>query len=301
MLVTVSRAARLQFLTLTPACILPAWALARTGGVTPDPYQLVAVLAAALAAHASVNLLNDHDDFASGIDLRTKRTPFSGGSGALPAKPDAAGAVRLAGVAALAITILIGLYFVYLRGWPLLVIGLTGAALVVFYTGPVNRRPWLCLAAPGLGFGVCMQLGAEVALGGAPGAASLIAAAVTTLLVSNLLLLNQLPDIEADKAGGRAHLAIVAGAQTAARVYALLAGLAFTLLAMAMVTGVLPWWCALALLPLPAAVVAALGAGRYGAAIGDHPGYLALNAAIANLTPALLGIGLLLARGPGSP
>lgn len=247
-----------------------------------------------------MNLLNEHDDFVSGIDLRTNRTPFSGGSGALPAEPSAAAAVRMAGIAALTLAIVIGLYFVYLRGWPLLVIGVAGAALVVFYTGPVNRQPWLCLAAPGLGFGGCMLLGAEIALGGTPGIASAVATAVTVLVVSNLLLLNQLPDIEADSAGGRAHLAIVAGAGTVARVYAGLAALAFALLFAAIGAGTLPAWCALALLPLPAAVAAGRGAFRYGAAIGEHSGYLALNVAVANLTPALLGIGLLLAHGAGS-
>ncbi|GAI31321.1 unnamed protein product, partial [marine sediment metagenome] len=38
-----------------------------------------------LLAHISVNVLNDYFDYRSGIDLEAKRTPFSGGSGILPA------------------------------------------------------------------------------------------------------------------------------------------------------------------------------------------------------------------------
>ncbi len=37
-----------------------------------------------LLAHVSVNVLNDYFDYRSGVDLKTQRTPFSGGSGILP-------------------------------------------------------------------------------------------------------------------------------------------------------------------------------------------------------------------------
>jgi len=41
-------------------------------------------LLGAFLAHVSVNTLNEYYDFKSGLDLETIRTPFSGGSGALP-------------------------------------------------------------------------------------------------------------------------------------------------------------------------------------------------------------------------
>ena len=37
-----------------------------------------------VALHAAVNAFNEASDMLSGIDLRTVRTPFSGGSGTLP-------------------------------------------------------------------------------------------------------------------------------------------------------------------------------------------------------------------------
>lgn len=294
MFATILRAARPPFLLLTPACVLPAWALVLTAGVNPAGSQLIAVLIAALAAHMSVNLFNEYTDFRSGIDLHTRRTPFSGGSGALPTNPSAAAAVRATGVAMLALAVTIGLGFVWLRGWPLLLVGLGGTALVVFYSGAVNRHPLLCLIAPGLGFGLCVLLGAEIALGGVPGVASAIITTITGLLVSNLLLLNQLPDVDADRAGGRRHLPAARGPIAAARVYTGLAAMACMLLVVALVAGLLPSWCALALLPFPAAAVAAGGAFRHGTKLGRSPGYLAANVAVANLTPLLLGLGLLL-------
>ena len=38
-------------------------------------------------AHLAVNMLNEYFDFKSGLDFKTQRTPFSGGSGTLPANP----------------------------------------------------------------------------------------------------------------------------------------------------------------------------------------------------------------------
>ncbi|MCE5264637.1 MAG: prenyltransferase, partial [Deltaproteobacteria bacterium] len=37
-----------------------------------------------LVAHAAVNIFNEYFDCRSGLDYRTRRTPFSGGSGAIP-------------------------------------------------------------------------------------------------------------------------------------------------------------------------------------------------------------------------
>ena len=45
----------------------------------------------ALCCHVSVNAFNEYYDFRSGLDARTRRTPFSGGSGTLPGKPELAG------------------------------------------------------------------------------------------------------------------------------------------------------------------------------------------------------------------
>lgn len=45
-------------------------------------------LLGALSAYISVNVFNEYIDFKTGLDLVTRRTPFSGGSGTLPANPE---------------------------------------------------------------------------------------------------------------------------------------------------------------------------------------------------------------------
>ena len=62
--------------------------------------------------HASVNILNDYFDFRSGIDQATKRTPFSGGSGILPANLLTPRQVLWLGIACFVLAVPIGIYFI---------------------------------------------------------------------------------------------------------------------------------------------------------------------------------------------
>ncbi|MFC2014351.1 prenyltransferase, partial [Chloroflexota bacterium] len=87
-----------------------------------------------LLAHISVNVLNDYFDYRSGIDLETKRTPFSGGSGILPAgflRPNQA---LWFGLVCLLLDIPIGVYFIIIKGWFLLPIILIAAICILLYT-----------------------------------------------------------------------------------------------------------------------------------------------------------------------
>lgn len=254
LLKTIARASRPDFLILAPLCVLLGVQIAFRQGVPLSLPDLLLVLTAALLAHAAVNLLNEYEDFRSGLDLITQRTPFSGGSGALPEHPVAARAVLWAGIACLLGVVAIGGYFVALRGWPLLLIGLPGLLLVVGYTRWITRSPAMCLLAPGLGFGPVMLLGSLVALGGHMDAAGLLAAGSVLLFTSELLLINQFPDIAADQQVGRRHLPIILGPARAAWVVMLLLAAAFGLLLGGVLSSALPVGAALALIPLPAAL-----------------------------------------------
>jgi 1,4-dihydroxy-2-naphthoate octaprenyltransferase len=116
----------------------------------------------ALFAHISVNVLNDYFDYKSGIDLRTHRTPFSGGSGILPTGMLRPRNVLLLGLGSLAVTSIIGIYFIYTKMWVILPVGLLGVLLVLIYTPYLTRLPGVTeLVGPGLGFGL-MALGTYV-------------------------------------------------------------------------------------------------------------------------------------------
>jgi 1,4-dihydroxy-2-naphthoate octaprenyltransferase len=254
------------------------------------------VLAGAVCAHGSVNALNEYSDFVTGVDSRTCRTPFSGGSGTLQRRPELAGYALGIGLVLAAATAAIGGYLAWRAGPAILPLGILGLAAVVLYTPWLNRSPALCLLAPGLGFGTCMVLGADVVLGGGYSWAGFFVSLVPFFLVNNLLLLNQFPDLDADRAGGRRHLVIARGLRTGALVYALFHAGAFLSLAAGVALGRLPWLVLIGLGALPPAVLAARGAFLYAAGPSTLLPSLAMNVAATLLAPWLVAIGLFLSR-----
>lgn len=205
---------RPPFLMLTPVCVFLAYAAVLVQGFSPDSLLLILVLIGALAAHISVNAFNEFFDFKSGLDLITQKTPFSGGSGILPEHPGYLNQVFVFAVLNLAITVLVGFYFIWLWNWQIIPLGLAGVLLVYFYTTHVTKHPWLCLISPGAGFGLFMVNGVGFVLTGSYSVFTLMVSLVPFFLVNNLLLLNQVPDIEADKKVGRFHLSIARGLKT---------------------------------------------------------------------------------------
>jgi len=286
---------RVPFLLLTPACVVLGVATAywQTGHLVVG--QVLLVLLAALAAHVAVNALNEYVDFQTGLDLRTQRTPFSGGSGTLPQNPRLARAALLTGVVSLVILAAIGLYFVYLRGIMLGLLGVLGILVIVAYTPWITRSPLLCLIAPGLGFGPLMVIGTHLALGGQMSATALVASLVPFFLVNNLLLLNQFPDVEADRSVGRHHFPILIGRQRSAYLYALFLILTYLSLLLGVIAGVLP---AVALLGLLTAFILPrliLGVVRHAENVPQLMPYLGMNVLINLVTPVLVALGLFLA------
>jgi 1,4-dihydroxy-2-naphthoate polyprenyltransferase len=287
---------RPPFLLLGPVCVFLGLALVVAGGRPVDFLVCAMILMGAVCAHASVNAFNEFADFHSGLDLVTHRTPFSGGSGTLPENP--AWAPKVLGLAwgGLVLTALTGLWLVWRSGPGLLPVGLAGMALIYFYSGPINRNPWLCLLAPGLGFGPLMVLGSAYAATGSFLVSPAAASVVPLLLVSDLLLLNQFPDLDADRQAGRRHLVVVLGRSRSARVYVALLAVAYLWLAAAVGLSLLPPAALLGFLTLPAAAAAAHGVLSHAE---DPPRLLpsmALNVAVNLLTPLLMGLGAILSR-----
>lgn len=290
----VARSARPNFLILTPVCIFPALAAAHAAGHTPDAVTATLIIVAGLLAHAAVNLINEWDDFRSGLDLATQRTPFSGGSGALPSVPTAASAVLASGLVGLGTSALIGVYLMTRSGLGLLVPGVVGLLLVLAYTAWITRRPVLCLLAPGLGFGPIMVAGSYYAVTGEYSVAILWASITPMMLVSGLLLINQFPDLEPDRSHGRLHVPILLGREASARLFVVVLMLAYLVPVTGVLAGVLPISTLLILLAAPAAFMV----GRKALAHADDPKaltpWLGLNVATLMATIVLLGVGLLL-------
>ncbi|MCX7555127.1 prenyltransferase [Marinicella sp. S1101] len=286
----VVKSIRLPFLILTPVCVFLGSSLAFAEQANLDSWRLFFVLLGAMSAHISVNTLNEYFDFRSGLDLQTHRTPFSGGSGGIPSNPKSHKMVLLVGVFALMVSAFVGVFFVWQIGAKMLFIGLPGLILIVAYTEWINRRPWLCLIAPGLGFGLLMVSGTYVVLAENFISIPWLAALVPFFLINNLLLLNQYPDIEADAAIGRKNLPIWFGIAFSNWIYALYILLTAAVILIGVHTEQFSSLAWLVLLPLLLAIYAWFGARKHREQIGKHPQYLAANTLCAITAPLLLGV-----------
>jgi len=286
---------RVPFLLLPPACVATGAGAAfwRTGPI--DWGTALLALVGAVFAHAAVNALNEYSDFRTGVDARTHRTPFSGGSGTLQRRPELAGYALRVGLLLMGASAVIGGYFAWRVGPAILPIGITGLAAVLLYTPWLNRNPALCLVAPGVGFGACMVLGTEVVLAGGASWTGFFASLVPFFQVSNLLLLNQFPDMEADRAGGRRHLVITHGLRAGAVVYSLFSAAAFLSLATGVLLGVLPPMVLIGLATAPLAALVSRNAFTYEEGSPTFVPSLAMNVAITLATPSLVAAGLFLA------
>jgi 1,4-dihydroxy-2-naphthoate octaprenyltransferase len=178
----------------------------------------VLALIGLLGLHIGVNALNEAGDMRSGIDLRTERTPFSGGSGTLPAGRLTVPFARLWGLGATAIGIIIGLWFLFRVGWIILPLLAFGAAAVLLYT-PLWLRLGVGEVFAGLGLGALPVMGSAIVQDGRLGPGAIAASIPAFFMTLNLLLLNEFPDEAADRAGGRRHLVILLGRRGAASLY----------------------------------------------------------------------------------
>ena len=290
------KTARPAFLLLTPCCLSVAVAFAIYESIEIDPVNLALIFLGALAAHISVNMLNEYYDYKTGLDLQTQRTAFSGGSGTLPTSPELAESVFFCGLLCLVFTALIGLYFLWVIGWGLLPVGLSGMLLVYFYNSQITRRPLLCLLAPGLGFGPFMILGAYYILNGHYSFAVLMTSFIMLFVASNLLLLNQFPDLEPDRAAGRLHLPILVGRKNAALVYVLFLVMAYVLLLLSVYLKLLPIYSLLGMFTLFLGIPAAIFVLRFYDNMARLMPALALNVALTLSLPVLISIGLIWQR-----
>ena len=281
---------------LTPCCLSVAVAFAIFESIDIDPVNLALIFLGALAAHISVNMLNEYHDYRTGLDLQTQRTAFSGGSGTLPASPELAESVFFCGLLCLVFTALIGLYFLWAIGWGLLPVGLSGMLLVYFYSSQITRRPLLCLLAPGLGFGPFMILGAYYILNCHYSFAVLMTSFIMLFVASNLLLLNQFPDLEPDRAAGRLHLPILVGRKNAALVYVLFLVMAYVLLLLSVYLKLLPIYSLLGMFTLFLGIPAAIFVLRFYDNMARLMPALALNVALTLSLPVLISIGLIWQR-----
>jgi 1,4-dihydroxy-2-naphthoate octaprenyltransferase len=284
---------RPQYLLLPVVLILigTTEAIWENGGTISYLYAVLALFGLC-CAHASVNVLNDYFDFKSGVDLKTLKTPFSGGSGILPAGKMTARQVLWYGLVLFFLTIPIGIFFTVVQGWELLPLLLLGGVCILLYTSIILKNyfpEW----SPGLGLGILPVLGAYYVQNGHYSWLAFISSVPAGFLVLNLLLLNEFPDVEADQIGNKKTLPITAGKKRAALIYTGFLAATYLWIIGAVIARAMPIYCLISLLTLPIAFNAVRGAFHYNDLKKVIPA-MAQNVLVVLVTQLLLGIGYIL-------
>ncbi|MGH2458617.1 MAG: 1,4-dihydroxy-2-naphthoate polyprenyltransferase [Chloroflexota bacterium] len=203
-----------------PAAIVPVVVgTAVAGHGLPRPLSFLAALAAALLIQIGTNFANDLFDFQKGADTAERLGPRRVIQGGLATPDQVARATALT----LGLATLIGAYLVMVSGWPIAVVGLLSIVCCLAYTG----GPWP-LGYHGLGdlcvfvfFGVIAVVGSAYLQTGRVSALAIAASLPVGLLVTAILIVNNLRDLETDRVAGKHTLAVRLGRDGTRREFAL--------------------------------------------------------------------------------
>ena len=212
----------------------------------------LACLLAALLLQIGSNLANDVFDFERGTDTPERLGPVRvTQAGLLTPSQVKYGMAVVFGLAAL-----LGLYLAWLGGWPVIIIGLAAILAAIAYTG--GPFP---LGYHGLGdlfvfifFGLASVAGTYYVQAGVVSAAAWWMTIPPGLIITAILVVNNLRDLENDKKAGKRTLAVILGERATKIQYLICMVAAYLVLPLAASMGVIPASALLAWLSLPLAL-----------------------------------------------
>lgn len=244
-----------------------------------------------ILAHISVNLFNELSDFQTKIDQHTVRTPFSGGSGMMQAKKTSPEKVKLMAYIVMLISAAIGIYFCFVSGWEIAIFMVIGAVAILFYTSRLAK--WLLGELfSGMTLGSLVVLGAYYALTSNITLEIILISIPPGILTSLLLFLNEFPDVEADKTGGRHHLVIHFGRKTSAKIYVFFLGLVYVSIFIIPFISNTPKTVLLGLVTIPIAIKASVTTLQHSEDIPRLIPAMGTNVMVVIVTDLLLAIAL---------
>ncbi|MBI5841239.1 MAG: 1,4-dihydroxy-2-naphthoate polyprenyltransferase [Chloroflexi bacterium] len=218
-------------------------------------FQLLPALAAlfvALLLQIGSNVANDVYDFERGADTAGRHGPLRvTQAGLLSPAQVKRGMWVIFGLAALC-----GLYLASVRGWTVILIGAAAIISAIAYTG--GPFP---LGYYGLGdlfvfifFGLAAVAGTYYVQVGSVSAAAWWMAIPVGLIITAILVVNNLRDIENDRAAGKHTLAVMMGEKATRVEYVTCLAIAYFLLPVLVVMKIIPVTALLAWLSLPIAL-----------------------------------------------
>lgn len=211
----------------------------------------------ALIAHAAANVINDYHDSINGSDWNnTNRIyPFTGGSRFIQEGILTEWQIKRLAIILFSIVIAGGLMLVYLSSLNLLWIGVTGIATGWFY----SAKPFQ-LMSRGIWGEISISIAWALIVVGSywlnnpsssPDPKIIWIACAYGVMVSTILFINQIPDIQADRQAKKITLAAASKSSNLSGWYAGIAMTAYALLIVGILNKQLPWHYGLALVTMP--------------------------------------------------
>jgi 1,4-dihydroxy-2-naphthoate octaprenyltransferase len=219
-------AARPKTLPAAVAPVLVGCAVAWAEGAF-DVAAAVAAFAVALLLQVAANLANDVADFRRGADTDERLgPPRATQRGLLSARQ-----MTTATAIVLILAAVPGLYLVWRGGLPLALLGILAMLAAVAYTAGPKPFGYLGLGElfVVLFFGPVAVAGTAYVMTGRVSPLAIAAAIPVGCLVTAILVVNNLRDIETDRAAGKRTLAVRIGANATRWEYALLVAVAFVM------------------------------------------------------------------------
>lgn len=201
---------------------------------------LLTVFAGCLLQSAA-NLLNTYGDFKKGTDTveNETRSPELV-TGVLKPKD-----VKLAGLACLALTCVIGIVFIFYIGWKILIFGALAMLGAGLYTA-VYKYHTLGQANIFVMMGLLMPLGSFFVLTGYLSWEPVLIGLPNAFLITAVLAGNEMRDYHEDLAAGVPTLCSRFSYDTGMKIYRFEIIIAYVILAVLLITQYAPWLCAIA-------------------------------------------------------
>ncbi len=243
-------AIRLRTLPAAAAGVMMGSALAWYDGFFRLDAALVCLFAALLLQIGS-NLANDVFDFERGADTPERLGPTRvTQAGLLTPAQVKSGMAVVFGLAAL-----LGLYLAWLGGWPIIIVGIAAIISAIAYTsGPFP------IGYYGLGdifvfifFGLASVAGTYYVQAGFVSVAAWWMTIPPGLIITAILVVNNLRDLENDRKAGKRTLAVILGERITRVQYLFCMTAAYLTLLFAVWFGALPWMSLMAWVSLPIA------------------------------------------------
>jgi 1,4-dihydroxy-2-naphthoate octaprenyltransferase len=218
-----------------------------------DPVLLLLTWAGSEAIHAGTCMSNDFWDYRSGADNVGHHTHFNAGSRVIQEGKVSPTIVLTLSFVWFAIGAGNGLYLTYLRGWPILALGLTGGALGFFYTTPPAKLSYRGLdqLAVALCYGPLTVWGSYYVQAQRFTPEAVLLGLVYGITASMILYVKGFHDTDVDRRARKESIIIKLGRDRAARLFKWFFWTVYALLACGVLFQVLPAWLVLGAGSLP--------------------------------------------------